>query len=124
MRTAEVTVEGQLLDRTSGTAATGGCTGTATLPDRTCTALFYQGSGTRVLTRTEPDAAPSGFDHDRTSSRGGADTAIVPLGSTSAGTFATEPAKTRLTALNPDPIACATTGVSRLTPLGALTVGL
>ena len=123
-KTVSVTVNGQLFNCANGSAATGSYTETATLPNYTCTSLFYQGSGTRVFTWTDPAATPSTYSYNRTSSRVGANIVIVLLGSISSGTFATEPAKMQLTALNPDPISCATTGVSQLSLVGALTVGL
>ncbi|MFE9749525.1 hypothetical protein ACFYOT_31825 [Saccharothrix saharensis] len=123
-KTVGVTVNGQLFNCTNGSAATGSYTETATLPDYTCTSLFYQGSGTRVFTWTDPAATPSAYSYNRTSSRVGANIVILLLGSIGSGTFATEPAKMQLTALNPDPISCATTGVSHLSLFGALTVGL
>ncbi|KOX20429.1 hypothetical protein ADK67_29260 [Saccharothrix sp. NRRL B-16348] len=123
-KTVGVTVKGQLFNCTNGAAATGSYTETATLPNYTCTALFYQGAGTRVFTWTDPAVTPSTYSYNRTSSRVGANIVIVLLGSINHGTFATEPAKMQLTALNPDPISCATTGVSQLSLVGALTVGL
>ncbi|ONI92282.1 hypothetical protein ALI22I_04905 [Saccharothrix sp. ALI-22-I] len=123
-KTVTVTVQGQLFNCTNDSAATGSYTETATLPNYTCTALFYQGSGTRVFTWTDPTVAPSTYSYNRTSSRVGANIVILLLGSTTSGTFTAEPTKMQLTALNPDPVACATTGVSQLTLLGALTVGV
>lgn len=123
-QTVTVTVQGQLFNCTSGSVATGSYTETAALPNYSCTQLFYQGSGTRVFTWTDPTAAPSAYSYNRTSSRVGANIVILLLGSITGGTFATEPAKMELTGLNPDPISCATTGISQLTLLGVLTVGL
>lgn len=123
-KTVTVTVQGQLFNCTNGAATTGSYTETATLPDYTCTSLFYQGSGTRVFTWTDPAVAPSTYSYNRTSSRAGANIAIVLLGSITSGTFATAPAKMQLTALNPDPLSCATTGITGLTLVGALTVGV
>ncbi|WP_367127497.1 hypothetical protein [Saccharothrix sp. HUAS TT1] len=123
-QTVSVTVRGQLFNCLGGPVATGSYTETATLVDYSCTELFYQGSGTRVFTWTDPSAAPSEYSYNRTSSRVGANIVIVLLGSITTGTFATEPAKMQLTALNPDPISCATTGISQLTLLGALVVGI
>ncbi|ROP35967.1 hypothetical protein [Saccharothrix texasensis] len=123
-KTVDVTVNGQLFNCANGAAATGSYTETATLPDYTCTSLFYQGAGTRVFTWTDPAVTPSAYSYNRTSSRVGANIVIVLLGSISSGTFAAEPAKMQLTALNPDPLSCATTGVSRLSLVGALTVGI
>ncbi|WP_447002519.1 hypothetical protein ACRAKI_22695 [Saccharothrix isguenensis] len=123
-RTVTVTVQGQLFNCTNGSVATGSYTETATLPNYTCTSLFYQGSGTRVFTWTDPTVTPSTYSYNRTSSRVGANVVILLLGSITGGTFATEPAKMQLTALNPDPLSCATTGISHLTLVGALTVGV
>ncbi|NUT98402.1 MAG: hypothetical protein HOY78_40975 [Saccharothrix sp.] len=123
-KTVTVTVQGQLFNCTNGSATTGGYTEIATLPDYTCTSLFYQGSGTRTFRWTDPSVAPSTYSYNRTSSRVGANIVIVLLGSITSGTFATAPAKTQLTAVNPDPISCATTGITGLTLVGALTVGL
>jgi hypothetical protein len=123
-QTVTVTVNGQLFNCTSGSASTGSYTETATLPNYTCTALFYQGSGTRVLTWTNSAAAPSTFSYNRTSSRVGGNIEIVLLGSIVSGTFDTEPAKAQLLAVQPNPLACATTGVSQLTLVGALTIGI
>ena len=123
-QTVTVTVQGQLFNCLNGSAATGSYTETATLPNYSCTQLFYQGSGVRVFDWTDPTAADSSYSYNRTSSRVGANIVILLLGSITTGTFATEPAKMQLTALNPDPISCATTGVSQLTLLGTLVVGV
>lgn len=123
-KTVSVTVEGQLVDCVGGGPATGSYTETATLPDYSCTSLFYQGSGTRVFTWNDPAVTPSTYSYNRTSSRVGANIVILLLGSITSGAYRGEPAKTQLTALNPDPISCATTGVSRLSLVGVLTVGL
>ncbi|MFD1148731.1 hypothetical protein [Saccharothrix hoggarensis] len=123
-RTVTVTVRGQLFNCADGSAATGSYSETATLANYSCTQLFYQGSGTRTFTWTDPAAAPSTYSYNRTSSRVGANIVILLLGSITSGTFAAEPAKMQLTALNPDPISCATTGVSQLTLVGSLIIGL
>lgn len=122
-KTVSVTVQGQLFNCSNGSAATGSYTETATLPNYSCTQLFYQGSGARVLTWTDPAVAPSTYSYNRTSSRAGGNIVILLLGSITAGAFQTEPAKMQLTAVNPDLLACLTTGVSQLTLVGALTVG-
>jgi hypothetical protein len=117
-------VNGQLFNCTNGSAATGSYTETATLPNYTCTALFYQGSGTRVFQWTNAVIPPSTFSYNRTSSRVGGNIEIVLLGSIVSGTFTPEPAKAELLAVQPNPIACATTGISQLTLAGALTIGI
>jgi hypothetical protein len=123
-QTVTVTVNGQLFNCTSGSASAGSYTETATLPNYTCTALFYQGSGTRVLTWTNPAIAPSAFSYNRTSSRVGGNVEIVLLGSIVSGTFTPEPAKAELLAVQPNPLLCATTGVPQVSLVGALTIGL
>jgi len=123
-QTVTVTVNGQLFNCTSGSASTGSYTETATLPNYTCTALFYQGSGTRVLTWTNSAIAPSTFSYNRTSSRVGGNIEIVLLGSIVSGTFTPEPAKAELLAVQPNPIACATTGISQITLVGVLVLGI
>jgi hypothetical protein len=123
-QTVTVTVNGQLFNCTSGSATTGGYTETATLPNYTCTSLFYQGSGTRVLTWTNAAVAPSAFSYNRTSSRVGGNVEIVLLGSIVSGTFTPEPAKAELLAVQPNPLACATTGVSQVSLVGALVIGV
>lgn len=123
-KTISVTVNGQLFNCAGGAAAAGSYTEVATLPNYTCTSLFYQGSGTRVFNWSDQAVTPSTYSYNRTSSRVGANVVIVLLGSITSGTSAGEPAKMQLTALNPDPISCATTGVSQVSLVGALTVGL
>ncbi len=123
-QTVTVTVNGQLVNCLNGSATTGSYTETATLLNYTCTSLFYQGSGTRVFQWNNPGVAPSTYGYNRTSSRVGGNIVIVLLGSINAGTFVAAPAKMQLTALQPNPLACATTGVSQLTLLGALTIGI
>jgi hypothetical protein len=123
-QTVTVTVNGQLFNCTSGSASTGSYTETATLSNYTCTALFYQGSGTRIFTWTNSAIAPSTLSYNRTSSRVGGNVEIVLLGSIVSGTFTPEPAKVQLLAVQPNPIACATTGVSQLTLAGALIIGI
>ncbi|HEY0639369.1 MAG TPA: hypothetical protein VGD67_17110 [Pseudonocardiaceae bacterium] len=123
-QSVQVTVNGQLVNCTNGSATTGSYTETATLLNYTCTSLFYQGSGTRVLEWNNPGTAPSSYDYNRTSSRVGGNIVILLLGSIGSGTFVAAPAKMQLTALQPNPLLCATTGVSQLTLLGALTIGV
>lgn len=123
-QTVTVTVNGQLFNCTNSSAATGSYTETATLPNYTCTALFYQGSGTRVFQWTNAATPPSTFSYNRTSSRVGGNIEIVLLGSIVSGTFTPEPAKAVLLAVQPNPIACATTGISQLTLVGTLTIGI
>lgn len=123
-KTISVTVQGQLFNCTNGSVATGSYTETATLPNYSCTQLFYQGSGTRVFDWSDPAVAPSTYSYNRTSSRVGGNIVILLLGSITSGTFQAEPAKMQLTAVNPDLLGCLTTGISQLTLVGALTVGL
>ncbi|MCE6998609.1 hypothetical protein LZG04_27980 [Saccharothrix sp. S26] len=123
-KTVTVTVKGQLFTCVGGPAATGSYTETAELPNYSCTSLFYQGAGTRVFTWNDPGVEPSTYSYNRTSSRVGANIVIVLLGSITSGTFATEPAKMQLDAVNPDPLRCATTGITGLSLFGALTVGV
>lgn len=123
-QTVNVTVNGQLVNCTNGSATTGSYTETATLLNYTCTSLFYQGAGTRVFEWNNPGTAPSEYDYNRTSSRVGGNIVILLLGSIDSGTFVAAPAKMQLTALQPNPLLCATVGVSQLTLLGALTIGI
>ena len=123
-QTVTVTVNGQLFNCTNGSASTGTYTETATLLNYTCTSLFYQGSGARVFNWTNPAVTPSTYGYNRTSSRVGGNIVILLLGSIGSGTFSPEPAKMQLTALQPDPLSCATIGFSQLTLLGALTIGI
>ena len=123
-KTVTVTVSGQLFNCTSSSASTGTYTETATLPNYTCTDILYQGSGTRVFKWTNTAVTPSTFLYNRTSSRVGGNIQIVLLGSISSGTFTPDPVKQELTAPQPDPTACTTTGVSQLTLLGTLSIGI
>jgi hypothetical protein len=123
-QTVTVTVNGQLFNCTNGSAATGSYTETATLSNYTCTALFYQGSGTRVFQWTNAAVPPSTFSYNRTSSRVGGNIEIVLLGSIVSGAFTAEPAKAVLLAVQPNPLACATIGISQITLVGALTIGV
>jgi hypothetical protein len=123
-QTVTVTVNGQLFNCTSGSASAGSYTETATLPNYTCTALFYQGSGTRVFTWTNSAITPSAFSYNRTSSRVGGNIEIVLLGSIVSGTFNPQPAKAQLLAVQPNPLACATTGIPQVSLVGVLIIGL
>jgi hypothetical protein len=123
-QTVTVTVHGQLFNCTNGSAAVGSYTETATLPNYTCTALFYQGSGTRVFTWTNSAMTPSTYSYNRTSSRVGGNVEIVLLGSIVSGTFSPEPAKAELVAVQPNPLLCATTGVPQVSLVGVLVIGI
>jgi hypothetical protein len=123
-RTVTVTVHGQLFNCTNGSASTGTYTEVATLPNYTCTSLFYQGSGIRVLNWTNTAIAPTSMTYNRTSSRVGGNVEIVLLGEISSGTFTPDPAKAELVALQPNPLACATVGVTQVSLVGTLIIGL
>jgi hypothetical protein len=118
------TVHGQLIDCTSSSASTGSYFETGTASSATCTSLLGSGSGTRVFNWTNTAIAPSTFAYNRTTTRVENNLQVVAVGSIVAGTFTPAPAKSVGTAPQPDPTACATTGVAQQTAVGLLTIGL
>ena len=123
-RTVTFTVSGQLFNCTNPAARTGSYTESGTAVNATCTGVLSSGSGTRVFRWNDPALAPSSFSYNRTTSRVGGNIVVVAVGSISSGTFAGSPAKSTGIGAQPDPTACAGTGVGQLTAAGALSIGL
>ncbi|WP_447002521.1 hypothetical protein ACRAKI_22705 [Saccharothrix isguenensis] len=123
-RTTTFTVSGQLFNCTSSSAPTGSYAESGTVHNATCTSVFSAGSGTRVFTWTNSAIAPSTFSYNRSATRIGGTIVVVAVGSISAGTFTSSPAKSQGTGPQPDLTACSTTGASTLTAVGLLAIGL
>ena len=118
------TVNGQLFNCTSSSALTGSYAEIGTFPNATCELLLGAGPGVRIFHWTDPALAPSTFSYNLTVSRVLGYFEVVAVGSIVSGTFTPQPAKSTGLALQPDPTACATTGVRRQTAVGALTIGI
>jgi len=118
------TVNGQLFNCTSGSAATGSYSETGTAANATCTSILGAGSGTRVFQWTDAAIAPSTFSYNRTVSRVAGNIQVVAEGSIVSGTFTPNPAKSVGLGVQPDLLACMTTGVPQLTAVGILTIGI
>jgi hypothetical protein len=123
-QTVTFTVNGQLFNCTSGSASTGSYSETGTASNATCTSVLGAGSGTRVFHWTNTAIAPSTFSYDRTVSRVGGNIVVVAEGSITSGTFTPDPAKSIGLGVQPNPVACLTTGVPQLTAVGTLTIGI
>ena len=123
-QTVTFRVSGQLFNCTNSSASTGSYAESGTAAGATCTGTLSPGSGTRVFTWTNSAIAPSTFSYNRTATRVGGNIQVVAVGSITAGTFTPDPAKSVGVGAHPDPTACATTGVSRLTAVGSVTIGL
>lgn len=123
-QTVTFSVNGQLFNCTSTSAATGSYAESGTVTGATCTGILSSGSGTRVFTWTNSAIAPSVFSYNRTATRVGGNIQVVAVGSIASGTFTPDAAKSVGVGAQPDPTACATTGVSRLTAAGSVTIGL
>lgn len=123
-QTVTFSVHGQLFNCTSTTASTGSYTESGTASNATCTSILGAGSGTRVYHWTDPAIDSSTFSYNRTVSRVAGNIVVVAEGSIISGAFTPSPAKSLGTGLQPNPIACLTTGVAQLTALGALTIGI
>jgi hypothetical protein len=123
-QTVTFSVHGQLFNCTSSSAATGSYFETGTASNATCTSILSAGSGTRVYRWTNTAIEPSTFSYNRTVSRVGGEIVVVAEGSITSGTFTPDPAKSIGSGLQPNPIACMTTGVAQLTALGTLTIGI
>ncbi|MFI9812574.1 hypothetical protein [Saccharothrix variisporea] len=123
-QTVTFRVSGQLFNCTGSSASTGSYAESGTVTGATCTGTLSPGSGTRVFTWTNSAIAPSTFSYNRTATRVGGNIQVVAVGSITAGTFTPDPAKSVGLGAHPDPTACATAGVSRLTAAGSLTIGL
>jgi hypothetical protein len=123
-QTVTTTINSQYFNCTSSSAPTGTYTDTVTVPNAMCTVIFEAGSGTKVINWTNTAIASSTFTYNRTSSRVGGTVQVELVGSISSGTFNPDPAKEEATGPQPDPTACATTGVSQIAFLGTLTIGV
>ncbi|WP_309111173.1 hypothetical protein [Saccharothrix sp.] len=123
-RTVTFHVSGQLFNCTSSSASTGSYAESGTVTGATCSGTLSPGSGIRVFTWTNGAIAPSTFSYNRTATRVGGNIQVVAVGSITSGTFTPDPAKSVGLGAQPDPTACATTGVSRLTAAGSVTIGL
>ncbi|MFI9006114.1 hypothetical protein ACIGNX_02615 [Actinosynnema sp. NPDC053489] len=123
-RDVTFTVEGQLFNCTSGSAPTGSYHESGTATNASCSGVLAAGSGTRVYTWTTSAIPPSTFSYNRTTTRVGGEIVVVALGSITSGSFTPDPAKSTGTGLQPNPLACSTTGVSTLTAAGLLVIGL
>jgi hypothetical protein len=117
-------VNGQLFNCTSGSAITGSYSETGTASNATCTSILGAGSGTRIYHWTNTAIPPSTFFYNRTVSRIAGNIQVVAEGSIVSGTFTPDPAKSVGLGVQPDLLACMTTGVPQLTALGVLTIGI
>ncbi|GAB3981405.1 hypothetical protein GCM10029978_082210 [Actinoallomurus acanthiterrae] len=123
-QTVTFTVSGQLFNCTSSSAATGYYAESGTVANATCTSVLSAGAGTRVFHWNNNAIASSSFSYNRVVSRVNGSIVVTAVGAITSGTFTPDPAKSTGTGLEPDPIACSTTGVSQLTDVGVLTVGI
>ncbi|MCO5967495.1 hypothetical protein [Actinoallomurus soli] len=123
-QTVTFTVSGQLFDCTSSSAPTGYYAESGTAPNATCTSVLSAGSGTRVFHWNNSAIAPSTFSYNRVVSRVNGNIVVVALGAITSGTFTSDPAKSTGTGLEPDLTACGSTGVSQLTDVGTVTIGI
>jgi hypothetical protein len=123
-QTVTFTVNGQLFNCTSGSASTGSYSETGTASNATCTSVLGAGSGTRIFHWTNTAIAPSTFSYNRTVSRIGGNIVVVAEGSIISGAFTPDPAKSMGLGVQPNPVACMTTGVPQLTAVGTLTIGI
>jgi hypothetical protein len=123
-QTVTFTVSGQLFNCTSGSAPTGYYAESGTAPNATCTSVLSAGSGTRVFHWNNSAIPPSTFSYNRVVSRVNGNIVVTALGSITSGTFTPDPTKSVGTGAEPDPTACSTTGVSQLTDVGVVTIGV
>ncbi|MEV5751547.1 hypothetical protein AB0L00_27305 [Actinoallomurus sp. NPDC052308] len=123
-QTVTFTVSGQLFNCTSSSAPTGYYAESGTASGATCTSVLSAGSGTRVFHWNNSALAPSTFSYNRVVSRVNGDIVVTALGAITSGTFTPDPTKSVGTGLEPDLTACGTTGVSQLTDVGTVTIGL
>ncbi|WP_242911516.1 hypothetical protein [Actinomadura terrae] len=123
-QTVTFDVSGQLVNCTNPAARTGSYHESGSATAATCTGILSAGSGTRVFHWNNSDLQPSTFSYNRVVNRIGGNIQVVAMGSITSGTFTGLPAKSLGVGLQPDPIACATTGASQLTAVGTLTIGL
>lgn len=123
-QTVTFTVSGQLFNCTSGSAPTGYYAESGTAPNATCTSVLSAGGGTRVFHWNNSAIAPSTFSYNRVVSRVNGNIVVAAVGAITSGTFTPDPAKSTGTGLEPDLTACGSTGVSQLTDVGTVTIGL
>ncbi|WP_345363461.1 hypothetical protein [Actinoallomurus liliacearum] len=123
-QTVTFTVSGQLFNCTSSSAPTGYYAESGTASGATCTSVLSAGSGTRVFHWNNSALAPSTFSYNRVVSRVNGNIVVTALGAITSGTFTPDPTKSVGTGLEPDLTACGTTGVSQLTDVGTVTIGL
>lgn len=123
-QTVTFSVSGQLFNCTSSSAPTGSYAESGAVPNATCSSILSAGSGTRVFHWNNNAIAPSTFSYNRIVSRVDGNIVVTALGSITSGTFTPDPTKSVGSGVEPNPLACSTTGVSQLTDAGLLTIGI
>lgn len=123
-QTVTFTTHGQLTNCTNPSAPAATYFETGTYDSATCTSAGLGRSGVRVWRWTSPDAAPSAFSYTVQGARVNGTIEAVATGTIISGAFENEPVKSEGVAPELDPLACMTTGVSRISAVGAIAIGL
>jgi hypothetical protein len=121
-QTVTYTVHGELTACTDGSAPTGHYDESGTAAGASCTSLLASGSGTRTFQWASGDH--SEFHYTRMVNRLIGYVQVIATGSIVEGAYVGETTTSQGLGLQPDPLACATTGVPQLTALGTITIGL
>jgi hypothetical protein len=124
-QTVTVTVHGELFNCTSTSNPTGSYTEIVTVPNSSCLSLLGSSSGVRTYVWRNSTTYPASvFSYNRTVNRVDALVEATFLGSITSGSYTPSPAKEVVFATAPSPIACQTTGVSSVTSVGAVSIGV
>ena len=121
-QTVTYTVHGDLTACTDGSAPTGYYDESGTATGASCTSLLASGSGTRTFQWAS--GGHSTFQYTRIVNRLVDYIQVIATGSSVEGAYEGETTTSEGRGLQPDPLACATTGVPQLTALGTITIGL
>ncbi|MEW9551138.1 hypothetical protein [Nonomuraea sp. NPDC050783] len=121
-QTVTYTVHGQLTACTDSSAPGGHYDESGTATGASCTALLASGNGTRTFAWASGDH--SEFQYSRMVNRVAGYIQVIATGTIGGGRYQGEPATSEGIGLQPDPLGCATVGVSHLTALGTVTIGL
>ncbi|MFF0870002.1 hypothetical protein ACFYUV_50195 [Nonomuraea sp. NPDC003560] len=121
-QTVAFAVHGRLTACTDGSAPTGWYEESGTAAGATCTSLLSSGDGTRTFRWSSGEH--STFAYHRVVNRVAGYIQVIATGSIQDGRYQGLPAISQGLGLQPDPLACAGGGVTRLTAPGTLTIGI
>jgi hypothetical protein len=121
-QTVTYTVHGELTNCTDSSAPSGSYEESGTAAGASCNSILASAGGSRTFRWESGDQ--SVFQYNRIVNRIVGYIQVIATGSIHEGRYEGETAISNGVGLQPDPLACATDGVSRLTAAGTLTIGI